>query len=144
MPVESAYIDTSVLGAYYCAEPLSDAAEEALARTGAPLISALCEVEFTSLIARKQQLGELSESQARERLALLRLHLVEGVFGRIPIGAGHYTRAAELIAAMDSPLRTLDALHLAVAIAAHLPLITADHDFATSARRHGATVVLVA
>jgi predicted nucleic acid-binding protein len=101
-------------------------------------------VEFTSLIARKQRLGELSESQARERLALLRLHLVEGVFGRIPIGAGHYARAAELIAAMDSPLRTLDALHLAVAIAAPLPLITADRDFAASARRHGATVVRVA
>ena len=37
MPAESAYVDTSVLGAYYCAEPLSDAAEAALARTGAPL-----------------------------------------------------------------------------------------------------------
>lgn len=53
MPADSAYIDTSVLGAYYCPEPLSGAAEAALLELRDPCISPLTEVEFASLVARK-------------------------------------------------------------------------------------------
>jgi hypothetical protein len=38
MPGESAYIDTSVLRAYYCPELLSTAAEDALRQIKAPVI----------------------------------------------------------------------------------------------------------
>ena len=48
----SAYIDTSVLGAYYCPEPGSVAAEKALLRIEGPVISALSEVEFVSLVSK--------------------------------------------------------------------------------------------
>ncbi len=41
MPADSAYVDTSVLGAYYCPEPLSGAAEAALLELRDPCISPL-------------------------------------------------------------------------------------------------------
>ncbi|MBI2801382.1 MAG: PIN domain-containing protein [Gammaproteobacteria bacterium] len=69
---ESAYIDTGILGAYYCPEPLSPIAENALRQVNAPVISVLSEVEFCSLIARKRRLRELSERQAREQSRCLR------------------------------------------------------------------------
>ena len=46
MPDESVYIDTSVLGAYYCPEPSSATAENALRQIAVPVISTLTEVEF--------------------------------------------------------------------------------------------------
>src|SRR6202043_3502154 len=68
MPNESAYIDTSVLGAYYCPELLSAAAEDALRRIEAPVISTLSEVEFCSLISKKRRLKEFNPRQAKEIL----------------------------------------------------------------------------
>ena len=50
MADESAYVDTSILGAYYCPEPLSVPAEKALRQFKTPVISVLSEVEFLSLI----------------------------------------------------------------------------------------------
>ncbi len=48
-----AYIDTSVLVAYYCPEPLSDQVEAILLNTERPAISQLTEVEFISALTRK-------------------------------------------------------------------------------------------
>ncbi|TLY64491.1 MAG: type II toxin-antitoxin system VapC family toxin [Gammaproteobacteria bacterium] len=59
MADESAYVDTSILGAYYCPEPLSAAAERALRQFKTPVISVLSEVEFCSLISKKHRLEEL-------------------------------------------------------------------------------------
>jgi predicted nucleic acid-binding protein len=143
MPVDSAYVDTSVLGAYYCPEPLSTAAEAALLRLQEPCISPLTEVEFASLIARKRRLRELSERQATEVLRLFGQHVADGYYRRLPLGAEHFLRARDLIASMASALSTLDALHLSVALSAGIPLLTADRDFARAARRHDAPANLV-
>jgi predicted nucleic acid-binding protein len=43
-----AYIDTSVLVAYYCPEPLSRAAEKSIRSAASPAISPLVEVELCS------------------------------------------------------------------------------------------------
>jgi predicted nucleic acid-binding protein len=143
MAAESAYVDTSVLGAYYCPEPLSDAAEAALLRLQEPCISPLTEVEFASLIARKRRLRELSEREAAEVLRLFGQHAADGHYRRLSLGADHFLRARDLLAAMKSALTTLDALHLAVALSVGLPLLTADRGLASAARRHGASATLV-
>ena len=78
MPADSAYVDTSVLGAYYCPGPLSSAAEAALVRLQEPCISPLTEVEFASLIARKRRLGELGEREAGEVIRLFGQHVADG------------------------------------------------------------------
>ena len=143
MPAEVAYVDTSVLGAYYCPEPLSSAAEAALLGLREACISPLTEVEFASLIARKRRLRELSARQAAEVLRLFGQHVAEGYFRRLPLGTEHFIRARDLVASMTSALRTLDALHLSVASAAGVALLTADRDFARAARRHDAAAILV-
>lgn len=142
MPADSVYIDTSVLGAYYCPEPLSSAAEVALLKLRDPCISPLTEVEFASLIARKRRLKQLGERQANEVLRLFGQHVAEGYYRRLPFGAEHVFRARDLIASMTSALSTLDALHLSVALSAGIPLLTADRDFARAARRHDAEATL--
>jgi predicted nucleic acid-binding protein len=138
----SAYVDTSVLGAYYCPEPLSAAAETALRDLATPVISTLTEVEFASLIARKRRLRELTERQARAILDLFTEHVAAGFYRRVPLGTEHFLRAREMIATMSSALRTLDALHLAAALAENVPLLTADRDLSRAAKRHQAAVIL--
>jgi predicted nucleic acid-binding protein len=143
MPAESAYVDTSVLGAYYCPEPLSHAAEAALLRLQEPCISPLTEVEFVSLIARKRRLRELSEREAGEVLRLFGQHVADGYYRRLSLGAEHFLRARDLIASMTSAFGTLDALHLSVTLSAGIPLLTADRDFARAARLHDAAATLI-
>jgi len=143
MAADSAYVDTSVLGAYYCPEPLSSAAEAALLRFHEPCISPLTEVEFASLIARKRRMRELGEREAGEVLRLFGQHVADGYYGRLSLGTEHFIRARDLIASMTSALSTLDALHLSVALSVGIPLLTADRTFAHSARRHDAVVNLV-
>ena len=141
MPVASAYVDTSVLGAYYCPEAQSTAAERTLRALETPVISTLTEVELTSLVARKRRLGELTSRQALDVLELFQTHVDEGFYRRLSLGAEHYLRARELIGSLTTTLHTLDALHLAVALGADLPLLTADRDLARAARRHRARIL---
>jgi len=143
MPAASAYVDTSVLGAYYCPEPLSAAAETALRDLATPVISTLTEVEFASLIARKRRLRELTERQARAILDLFAEHVAEGFYRRVPLGTEHFLRARELVVTLSSALRTLDALHLAAALGENLPLLTADRDLVRAAKRHEAAAILL-
>jgi uncharacterized protein len=143
MPAESAYIDTSVLGAYYCPELLSTAAEDALRQIKTPVISVLSEAELCSLISRKRRLREVNERQAKDILDLFGNHVVEGFFRRISLSTEHFIKARQLVASMDKSLRTLDALHLAAAITESIILLTADRDFAKSAKRFKCGVTLV-
>jgi predicted nucleic acid-binding protein len=143
MPGKGAYIDTSVLGAYYCPEALSGAAEAALQDIEIPVVSILTEVEFCSLVARKHRLNELSEGQAKQVLDLFGTHVAEGFYRRLSIPTEHFLKARHLIASGIGSLRTLDALHLAAASAESLLLMTADREFARVARRHKNAVILV-
>jgi len=143
MPGDSVYVDTSVLGAYYCPEPLSGAAETALLAVPEPCISTLSEVEFTSLIARKRRLRELTDRQSTEVLRLFDQHVTDGRYRRLPLGTEHCFRARALIGSKAIALTSLDGLHVSVALSAGIPLLTADRDFARAARRHGATATLV-
>jgi len=83
MADESVYVDTSILGAYYCPEPLSAAAENALRQFKTPAISLLSEVEFYSLISKKRRLNELRERQAKQIFDLFSNHVAEGFYRRI-------------------------------------------------------------
>ena len=140
---ERAYIDTSVLGAYYCPESLSAAAEDALRRIEAPVISILSEVEFCSLISKKRRLKELNQRQATEILDLFATHVAEGFYRRMVLTAQHYLNARQLIASLQIKLHTLDALHLAAAATETLTLLTADRELAAAARRHKSSVILI-
>jgi uncharacterized protein len=76
-------------------------------------------------------------------LDLFGSHIADGFYRRISLGAEHFMKARQLVCSMDSPLRTLDALHLAVAIAEALTLVTADREFARAAKRYNSDAILV-
>jgi len=139
----SAYVDTSVLGAYYCPEALSSAVEEALRGIEMPVISTLSELEFCSLIAKKRRLKELNARQARKILDLFGSHVSEGFYRRISLTGEHYLRARRLIDSPRIPLHTLDSLHLAAALAESLPLLTADKGSVAAAKRHKCKVIFI-
>lgn len=143
MTDETAYIDTSVLGAYYCLESLSAAADAALRQIKTPVISLLSEVEFCSLLSRKRRLKELTERQMVAILDLFSTHVAEGFYRRVAMTSEHFLTARKLVASAHSSLRTLDGLHLALALTENLPLITADQDLAKAAKRHKTAVLLV-
>jgi predicted nucleic acid-binding protein len=63
-----AYLDTSVLVAYYCPEPLSAVAETVILKARQLAVSALTEVELVSALARKIRERELSRENANNVL----------------------------------------------------------------------------
>ena len=71
MIAESAYVDTSVLDAYNCREPLSAAAENALRQIKTPVISNLSEVEFSSLITMMTADRDLAKAAERHRIGVV-------------------------------------------------------------------------
>jgi len=137
------YLDTSVLVAYYCPEVLSDKAEDAIIKSATPLISQLVEVELQSAVARKIREKALVKGDGVEILTRFRLHLDSGCYSRLPIESSHYDIAARWISRFDVPLRTLDALHLAVCFDADALLLTADAGLAKAARHFRVNVQLL-
>ena len=132
-----AYLDTSVLVAYYCPEALSEAAEKMILDDRQPAVSALTEVELVSALARKVRERELSRENANHVLTEFQSHLNQFLFKRILIERDHYSVAFNWLAQFAVPLRTLDALHVAIAAQNNLELITADQRLLQSARKLG-------
>ena len=131
------YLDTSVLTAYYCVERGSKRVQAALRRIEGPTVSPLVEVEFHCAVARKVRAGEIDRSTAHRIFSEFRLHLDEPRYRVVHIEPVDYGLARDWIAHLATPLRVLDALHLATAFANDLVLVTADRDLAASARHFG-------
>ena len=130
------YWDTSALVPYYLPEPLSDQVQTRLLKDE-PAVSWLVEVEFFSTLTRKVRAGELDRVHAERVASLFLAHLDEGFYHRLPLEALHFRMARDWIGRFDLPLRAPDALHLAVAFTAGLPLVTADQVLAQSAEALG-------
>lgn len=126
--------------AYYCPEPLSSPVQRLLRRQRQPVVSDLTEVEMMSAISRKVREGTMSRQDARKVAAVFLTHLDAGHYARLSLEPAHFRTAREWISAFDVPLRTLDALHLAVAYLKGLRLATADGALARSARMVGVVV----
>ena len=129
-----AYIDTSVLVAYYCPEPFSIAAQRAVRQADMPTISPLTEVEFCSALALKTRTHEMDVDTATQVMASFRVHLGDGMYRIVPIEAREYALACQWIGAFSTSLRAADAIHLSAAFSNGLILVTADKDLARSAK----------
>jgi len=138
-----AYIDTSVLVAYYCPEPLSATAQQVIRDDVEPVISPLTEVEFCSALAIKVRTRELDMKMAQRLLSQFRLHLQDGCYRLVPVDAREYALACDWIKRFSTPLRTVDALHLATAFAGGLHLVTADRELARAAEHFAVTYRLI-
>ena len=137
------YIDTSVLAAYYCPEPLSDLAQRALHQEDQRAISWLVETEFVSALARKVRTREMRAAEGHRVLALFQSHLEQGIYARLTLEPAHFAKAREWLATFTVPLHTLDALHLAVAALQGCPLLTADVGLAKACTRVGVKARLI-
>ena len=137
------YVDTSVLAAYYCPEPLSERAQRALAGESKRAVSPLVDVELASALARKVRAREIRRAEAHRVLTLYQSHLEQGVFTRLPIETAHFAQAREWLASLNVALRSLDALHAAVAGLQGCPLLTADAAMARACAGLGVTARLV-
>jgi uncharacterized protein len=134
------YLDTSVLTALYIQEPKSEIVQEFVRGIGKPALSSLTEVEFTSAVSRRTRMRELSQDDGFRVISQFQLHVNDHMFTLYPIMQKEFELAREWIGRLSTPLRTLDALHLAVAFANHLTLATADRHLAESAIRLGVAV----
>jgi predicted nucleic acid-binding protein len=134
-----AYVDTSVLAAAYCDEPGTRRADRAL-RECEPAISSLTRVEFSSAVARKAREGSLTRTEATRIVAEFQTHVRADVFEPLSIDETHYALANDWIDSGVTALRTLDALHLAVAHAHGIELITADKTLAKAGRQLGCAI----
>jgi predicted nucleic acid-binding protein len=139
-----AYIDTSLLAAFYCPEPLSRTVQQRLSKLDKVVISPLVELELYSAVAAKVRARELTASSAGRVLDMFRKHLADGLYDLVPIEIPEYDMARDWIGRFTTPLRAPDALHLAAAFDHDLTLLTADKAMASAARHLGVSCELIA
>ena len=137
------YVDTSVLVAYYCPEVLSRQVQNLLQEQAKPSLSILTEVEFTSAVAKKIRQNELSSMDGNRILAKFISHVETGLFQTIPVQDHHWRLAKNWLSLFTTPLRTLDALHLAIASDKELQLVTSDKSFANAAEMLDLNTLLI-
>ena len=129
------YVDTSVLAAYYCPEPLTAAAQKAIMRIKVPAISVLVEVELASALSQKVRSGQMDASSASKVFHQFQIHLASNHYELLLLSSQQYALARDWLTSFTTPLRALDALHLAIASSSLRTLITADKSLAHSAQQ---------
>jgi len=137
------YVDTTVLVAYYCPEPLSEKAEAFITAHTRPAISNLSELELFSAISRKIREGGLDRADGSRIVAKFLSHLDDLFYTKLIIEPYHYRLARDWIGQFTTSLRSLDAIHLAVASSERVTLITADEGLAKSAASLAVDAVLL-
>ena len=137
------YVDTSVLVAYYCPESISETAEKTILSAKRPCISSLTEVEFTSALSRKVREKNLSPDDGNKIFNQFQSHLEQSFYRLTVIRERHYQTAKTWIVQFSTSLKTLDALHLAVAAEGDFTLLTADKHLSNSAKYFGIDVISV-
>jgi predicted nucleic acid-binding protein len=106
-------------------------------------VSWLTGVEIMSALSRKVRERELVRRDAERIANLYRDHISQGYYDLIPLDGADIEWAADCIAGFDNSLRTLDALHLAIAMRKSLALATADRGLADAAKKLGMKVTFV-
>ncbi|MCS4176561.1 putative nucleic acid-binding protein [Salinibacter ruber] len=94
----------------------------------------MTDVEMHSALAKKVRGGELAEEDAERVQDLFRTHVSHALYEVVAIEHGDFVQARQWIARMDTALRTLDALHLAVARCRDREVLTADEGVADAGR----------
>ncbi|MEQ1591883.1 MAG: type II toxin-antitoxin system VapC family toxin [Thiobacillaceae bacterium] len=136
------YVDTSALVKRYIREPGSDPFDTFFL-SRAPLgISRLTIIEMRCALARRRRANQVSPELETQVLEAFRLDMQDGALVVASFGEDDMTLAYHLMDEVGAvPLRTLDALHLAVArrITAKA-FATADKNQAEAATRLGFTL----
>ena len=135
MSDESFYVDTSALAKWYLNEENSDKFATWIQKIDRPVISELTETEMRCLLARRRRMKQLDRESELKIFATFQNDIAAGHLMRPAMETGCFEHAVHLIDYLSNiPLRTLDALHLAVAQKTNIENIaTADTVFAEAA-----------
>jgi predicted nucleic acid-binding protein len=136
------YVDTSALVKRYIQEPGSDTFD-AFFLSHAPLsVSRLTVIEMRCALARRRRATQVTPELETQVLEAFRLDMQDGALIVESFGEDDLTRAYHLMDEVGSvPIRTLDALHLAVARrSTATEFATADKNQAEAANRLGFTL----
>ncbi|MCL6754655.1 type II toxin-antitoxin system VapC family toxin [Nostoc sp. CCCryo 231-06] len=106
-------------------------------------MSQLVEVELVSALSRRVRMREISQQDTTAIVGRFQADLDSGFYTQIAVETVHYNLARKWISRFNTPLRTLDALHLAIAFQNNIRLVTADEALATSAEVLGVEVLLL-
>ncbi len=139
-----AYIDTSVLVAYLCPEPLHARAFRVLNSYSARVLTPLVQVELASALAIKTRTGQSNAASARAVLAQFRQLVDDNLFTMREITVTDYQKAYDWLTTFRTQLRAADAVHLACAHSQREILLTADQVLAQSAKSLNVNCKLIA
>jgi uncharacterized protein len=136
------YVDTSALVKRYVREAHSDAFDAFLDREDhGYLIGPLVTTEFESVLERLQRQKIIGGAFARQARSDLAADLASSLWSLRTFDAISFQSAAHLMRTLQSPLSTLDALHLASALGLQCDgLVTADRQLAKAATECGLAV----
>lgn len=139
MPV---YVDTSALAKRYVLEQGSDAFDAFLQGCEDEcVISALGTTEFESVLQHLRRRGFIDAAFARRARDSFLADLHSALWAVRPFAINSFSQAAELMRSLDTPLATLDALHLASALNFGCDgFATSDRQLSRAASRRGLTV----
>lgn len=138
---EPMYLDASALVKLFVAEPESEALNQALAGAEDVIVSDLALTEMASALGRRSREGRLPPAESRrlqreaEKLA--------AAYYRAELTPPIHRRAERLLlSSRDIPLRALDALHVAAALASNAAtVVTYDPRLRAAAVSQGLFVV---
>jgi uncharacterized protein len=117
-PVDAGiYLDSSALAKLYLPEDESDRLDDLLRGRRGLMISELAITEVLSAVARRKREGLIDAEQAFQIRDALLADAGSGVFDLLDLDPAVHREAERLLLSADSlPLRTLDALHVALAL----------------------------
>ena len=138
------YLDTSVLAKWYINEANSEQVADYIVKLDIAAISTLSKTEFRCLLARRKRSKELTVELESKIYATFLEDIAQGHLQVYAVEDKHLESATYLISMLpEHALRTLDALHLAIAQSYQVEYIaTADTLLAKAAEQLGFKVDL--
>ena len=136
------YFDTSAMAKRYIAEAGSDTVDTFLAgHDDDCVICPLVATEFESILQRLVRQGLIAADFAARARSSFAADLRGALWAMRPFEVASFGRANTLLRDLNTPLATLDALHLACAIELHCTaLATSDRQLARAALASGLVV----
>ena len=130
------YVDTSALAKWYVAESDSDAFDDFIRDQPGAHISRLTVLELKCVLARRRRNREITPRVEAAAFSMFESHVRDGFLVVLAMNDAHFINASQILSSVGQiPLRTVDALHLAVARAnGDDSIATADQVMVTAAR----------
>ena len=139
------YLDTSVVVALYIPELKSNRIQALVSDCGGggTAISTLTELEFNSAVSRRVRMKEISPEDGLLIISQFQLHVKNRLYRMISLSQAENNLARDWMGNFETSLRSLDALHLALAFSNKMELVSADVALVKSAGKLGIKAISI-